>query len=225
MRGKLEKEGKYELFKTTRGHDILSLDDKNYYALIGGDKGDLIIKSDSDHKKDKTEAKGKYYFADFDDDPEFQDMEHLFLQDGEKFREMILPEGFPKGSDYQKKLVREDKKLSKNKVMEHVKGKGNKGGEKQYEGKKEGLRNKSKDQLYEMAKKEGVEGRSKLEKEELIKKLEGKKNRKGGNYKEEDLHSKSKEELYELAREQEIEGRSKMDREELAKKLKKEGND
>lgn len=174
MRGELEKEGEYELFVTTKGHDILKMDDKNYYALIEGDQGDMMIKSDSDHKKDKTKAKGKYYFADFEDDPEFQDMEHLFLQDGEKFREMILPEGFPGEKDYQKKLVREDKKLSRDKVMEHVKSKGDKGGEKQYEGKAEGLRDKTKEELYDLAQKHDIEGRSDMDKEELVKNLQGK---------------------------------------------------
>ena len=174
MRGELEKEGKYELYKTTKGHDILSLDNKKYYALVKGGKGDLIVKSDSDHEKKKSEAKGKYYFADFDDDPEFQDMEHLFLEDGEKFREMILPEGFPTKSDHQKKLVRESKKLSKDKVMDHVKGKGNKGSEKQYKDKKEGLRDKTKEELYDLAQKHDIEGRSKMDKDELIRNLKGK---------------------------------------------------
>ena len=215
MRGDLKKEGKYELFKTNHGHDILNLDDENYYAFIKGDKGDMIIKSDSDHKKEKTVSKGKYYYADFEDDPEFKDMRHLFMEDGNKFREIILPEGLPKESDYQKKLVKTDEKISKDKVEEHVKGKGNKGSEEQYAGKKEGLRNKSKEELYDKAKEEGVQGRSKMTKDELIKKIQS-------NSKEKDdrnLKDKSKEELYEMAQEQDISGRSKMDKDELAKKL------
>ena len=89
----------------------------------------------------------KYYYADFDNDPEFQDMEHLFMEDGGNFRELLLPEGMPTSGDHQKKLIRESKKLSKDKVMEHVKGRGDKGSEKQYQGKKEGLKEKTKDEL------------------------------------------------------------------------------
>lgn len=33
MRGKLEKHGNYELFKTTHGHQILNLEDKEWAAF------------------------------------------------------------------------------------------------------------------------------------------------------------------------------------------------
>lgn len=174
MRGEMKKEGKYELFKTTHDHQILVLDDKYYYALVKGQKGDIIIGSDSDHKKDKSISSGKYYYADFDNDPKFKDMIHLFMEDGSKFREFILPEGLPKGSDYQKKLVRTDEKLSKSKVLEHVKGKGNKGDEEKYEGKIEGLRSKTKEELYDLAQKHDIKDRSKMDKEELVKNIKGK---------------------------------------------------
>ena len=101
-------------------------------------------------------------------------MEHLFLEDGKKFREMILPEGFPTESNHQKKLIRTDEKLSRAKVQEHVKGKGNSGGEQQYSGKKEGLRKKTKEELYEMAQKKRIQGRSKMKKEDLVTALEKK---------------------------------------------------
>ena len=174
MRGDLKKEGKYELFETNHGNEILNLDDKKFYAFVEGDKGDVIVYSDSDHKKKKTISKGKYYYADFEDDPEFKDMRHLFMEDGSKFKEIILPQGLPKEKDYQKKLVRTDEKISKKKVEEHVKGKGNKGSEKQYEGKSEGLRSKTKEELYDLAKEHDIEGRSKMDKEELVKNLQGK---------------------------------------------------
>lgn len=174
MRGKLRKEGKYELFKTTHGHEILNLEDKEFYALVKGQLGDIIVHSDSDHEKQKSISKGKYYFADFKNDPEFRDMPHLFMEDGSKFREMILPQGFPTKNDHQKKLVRSKKKLPKNKVMDHVKGKGDKGTEKQYADKKEGLRARTKEELYDLARKHDIEDRSKMKKEELVSKLEGK---------------------------------------------------
>lgn len=174
MRGKLKKEGKYELFKTTKGHEILNLEDRDFYAVVKGQQGDIIVHSDEDHKKQRSVSSGKYYYADFQDDPEFQDMAHLFMEDGSKFREFILPEGLPTKSDHQKKLVRTKDKVSKDKVEEHVKGKGNKGGEKQYSDKKEGLRARTKEELYELAQKHDIGGRSKMDKEELVRKLEGK---------------------------------------------------
>lgn len=174
MRGKLNKHGKYELFETTHGHQILALDDKEYYALVEGQQGDIIVHSDADHKKQKTLQKGEFYLADFDDDPEFRDQPHLFMEKGEHYTELILPNGLPTKSNHQKKLVRTDEKISKGTIKEHIEGKGNKGTEKQYEDKPEGLRAKTKEELYEKAKEEEVEGRSKMDKEELVKNLKDK---------------------------------------------------
>lgn len=172
MRGKVKKHGHYELFETTNGNQILDLDHKNWYALVEGQKGDLIIHSNSDHQKKQTLHQGEYYLADFQNDPEFRDIPHLFLEKGRKFLEFVLPNGLPTKSNHQKKLIRTDELLDKGKVKEHVEGEGNEGSEKQYENKKEGLRTKTKQELYEEAKKKGIQGRSKMSKEELIRRLE-----------------------------------------------------
>lgn len=172
MRGDMKKEGDYELFETTKGHQILNLKDQDFYALVKGQQGDIIVHSDPDHKKSKTISQGRFYYADFKDDPEFQDMPHLFMEDGSEFREFILPEGLPRKSDPQKKLVRTGKKVSRDKVMEHTRGKGDKGNEKQYSDKAEGLRARKKDELYDMARKQDVEGRSEMSKEDLVRALE-----------------------------------------------------
>lgn len=174
MRGELKKEGDYELFKTTKGHQILNLKNQDFYALVKGQQGDIIVHSDSDHKKSKSISQGNFFYVDFNDDPEFQDMPHLFMEDGSEFREFILPEGLPRKSDPQKKLVRTSKKVAREKVMEHIKGKGDKGSEKQYADKAEGLRARNKEELYEMARKQEVKGRSGMSKEELVRALEKK---------------------------------------------------
>ena len=171
MRGKLQSEGHYELFQTTKGNQILSLNDKDFFAVVEGRQGDILVRTDKDHEKDKTVKKGRFYLADFKDDPEFNDVTHLFLQEGNKYREWILPNNRPTKNDYQKKLIKSGNLVSKSKVEEHVKGKGNAGSEKQYEGKPENLRAKSKNELYEMAKKQNISGRSKMKKEELVKEL------------------------------------------------------
>lgn len=190
MQGKLEGEGKYELFETTKGHQILNLDGKKWFAVVKGKYGDILVKSDSDHKKKKTLKKGKFYHADFDDDPEFRDLPHLFLEEGDKFREWILPNDAPSNKDYQKKLVKSDNLVDKSTVEYHVKGAGKKGTEKQYKGtKKEAkskaeasgknrppvsgkdIENMSKSELYEKAKKKDIKGRSTMSKKDLIEAL------------------------------------------------------
>lgn len=122
MKGKLESEGHYELFKTANGNQILNLNDKNFFAVAKGKRGDILVKTDGDHERERTIREGKFYLADFDDDPAFSDMPHLFLQEGNKYREWILPNDKPTKGDYQKKLVKTGKLVSKAKVEAHVKG-------------------------------------------------------------------------------------------------------
>lgn len=171
MRGSIKIEGEGELFETTKGNQILNLDDDNFYALVEGQKGDIIVKSDSDHEKSRSISKGKFYYVDFEDDPEFQDMPHLFIEDENQYREFILPQGLPDSKDYQKKIIRSDKMVPEYKVKEHLEGKGDKGSEKQYSDKSEGLRNRTKEELYHLAQERKIKGRSKMNKKELIKSL------------------------------------------------------
>ncbi len=117
-------------------------------------------------------SKGKFFLADFENDPEFRDQPHLFMQEGKSYKEYVLPNNLPTSKNKRVRLIRAKEKLPESKVLEHVKGKGNKGSEKQYEGQAEGLRSKSKNELYEKAKKADVSGRSKMSKEELVKALE-----------------------------------------------------
>ena len=127
MRGTVKKQGRYELFETTKGHQILHLHDEEWYAIVEGQKGDIIVHSDADHEKKKTIRKGNFYLADFKNDPDFNDVPHLLMQDGKQYVEFILPNGLPTKSDYQKKLVRPDEKIPESKVEEHIKGKGDTG--------------------------------------------------------------------------------------------------
>lgn len=172
MKGNLENEGNYELFSTTKGHQILNLNDKYFFAIIEGQKGEMMIATNSDHEKDKSLKKGKFYLARFDDDPEFNDLPHLFLQEGDKYREWILPNDKPSEKDYQKKLVRTGNMVSKSKVEEHIKGR-NTGKVKSERGDKDSeLGSKSKDELMKIARDKNLRGRSKMNKNQLIKSIQ-----------------------------------------------------
>lgn len=194
MQGNLEKRGKYELFETTKGHQILNLNNQEFYAVVEGQRGDILVRSDSDHQKKKTVKKGEFYLADFDDDPEFNDIPHLFLQENEtQYREWILPRGVPSDKDYQKKLVRSNNRVESDKVEYHTEGSGKKGREKKYAGTEK-------------------EAKSKAE-------AAGQKTSSSSDVKE--LSQKTKGELYELAKQKDISGRSKMDKHELVSALAK----
>jgi hypothetical protein len=103
--------GRYELFKSTHRHRILVLGGRKWYALIRGQKGQLIVRTDSDHEKAETLQRGKFYYVDFRNDPMFEDLPHLFLQKGDRFQEFILPNGFPTRADPQKLIVSTRKSL------------------------------------------------------------------------------------------------------------------
>ena len=120
MNKTLKKQGHYELFETTKGHQILTLDEQDWFALIKTNQGELIVRSDSDHEKKKTLQEGDFYLADFQDDPDFNDIPHLFLQEEDQYGELILPNGLPTSQDHQKKLIRTDEKFSADKVKQHV---------------------------------------------------------------------------------------------------------
>ena len=190
MQGNLEKSGQYELFETTQGHQILNLNNRNFYAVVQGQRGEILVRSDADHRKKKTLKKGGFYLADFKDDPEFNDIPHLFLQESKnQYREYILPRDIPTDKDYQKKLVRTDNKIHKDKVKQHIEGSGKKGREHKYSGtekeaksreaaaekkgssKGENLARKSKSELYGIARQENISGRSNMDKTELIEAL------------------------------------------------------
>lgn len=171
MRGKLQGEGHYELFQTTHGHRILCLDDERWFAVVEGQQSDILVGSDGDHEKADTVRSGKYFYADFENDPEFRDQPHLFLEEGRHFREYVLPQGLPCEKGDKVRLIRSEAELSAGKVREHVKGKGDRGGEKQFEGEPEGLRNRTKDELYRMARDRGVRGRSSMNKADLVRAL------------------------------------------------------
>jgi hypothetical protein len=177
MRGELKRHGHYELIETTHGHQILNLDDREWYAIVEGQQGDIIVHSNSDHQKKKTLDKGEFYLADFQDDPEFSDMPHLFLEKNSGYIDFVLPNGLPSKSDHQKKLVRSDKSIPKDIVKEHVEGKGEVGSEKKYEGQPENLRSMSKEELYDKAKEQDISGRSRMNKEDLVQHLRDKEER------------------------------------------------
>jgi hypothetical protein len=113
--------GHYELFETTKKHQILVLNDKRYFAWVKGQQGEILVHSDSDHKKDKTLQDGDFYEVDFKDEEDYQDMPHLLLENGDAYDEHMLPNGLPTEKDHQKKVVNTDKTLSKDKLKKTLK--------------------------------------------------------------------------------------------------------
>lgn len=101
---KISKQGRYKRLKTTHGHELLELGGE-YYARVQGQRGEILVRSDRDHEFETTLERGRYRYVEFNNDPEFKDMPHLFLQQGDTYREIMLPNGLPTRANHQKKLI------------------------------------------------------------------------------------------------------------------------
>jgi Protein of unknown function (DUF2795) len=117
---KVQAQGHYELFETTKQHRILVLDHKHWFAWVQGQQGEILVRSDADHQKDHTIQKGQFYLVDFEQDPTYKDMPHLFLQKGDRYEEMILPNGLPTEEDPQKKLIKTGHTLAKAELEDYL---------------------------------------------------------------------------------------------------------
>lgn len=113
MKEEANKEGRYELYETAEHRQVLRLDEKEWYVLEKDRKEDLIIRSDSNNEKKKTIQKGKYFLADFADEPEYNDLPHLFMEKGSGYTELILPNGLPSRTDDKKRMVRPGNRSAK----------------------------------------------------------------------------------------------------------------
>ncbi len=117
MSADVKERGDYELFETTHGHRILVLNGKQWYAWVEGQKGKILVLSDSDHEKDHTVQEGQFFLTEFQNDSKFQNSQpHLFLQKGDHFQEVIVPNWLPTENDNQKKIVVTDETVAKDEL-------------------------------------------------------------------------------------------------------------
>jgi hypothetical protein len=114
----IKREGRYELFETTAHHRILELDGRDYFALVQGAYGSIIVKSDADHRKEKNLSDGDYVLFVAKNEPAWKDnIEHLELRQGQEYyRTLILPQGLPTEQDVQKKFVESREAIPAEKV-------------------------------------------------------------------------------------------------------------
>lgn len=106
---RVQRRGRYELFETPRGHRILALDGTRWFAWVRGQQGEILVVSDADHVRERTLRAGEYYLVSFENDPDFSDVPHLFLEQGGRYLEVILPNGLPSDTDRQKRIVSTEK--------------------------------------------------------------------------------------------------------------------
>jgi hypothetical protein len=113
MAARIRAQGRYELFETAHHHKVLVLDKKQWFAAVEGQQGDILVKSNEEHEKAHMLQDGKFFIVEFKDDPKFNDVTHLFLENGEMYQEIILPNGLPSNRDTQKRIVWTDDTMPK----------------------------------------------------------------------------------------------------------------
>jgi hypothetical protein len=112
--------GRYELFETTKGHRILALSHRRWFAWVEGQQGEILVHSDADHREDHTIQEGRFFLVDFRDDPQWKDMPHLFLQKDNSYQVVVVPEGLPTEDNYQKKIVMTDEVLPRDDLERYI---------------------------------------------------------------------------------------------------------
>jgi hypothetical protein len=121
MAVKVKALGRYELFEDEHRHRFLVLDGERWYVWIEGQKSPIIVRTRPGHSKKRVIQRGKFFYVDFEDDPKFSDMPHLFLQKGQRYLEFLLPNGLPDDRDPQKRFVVTRKTLAREALEDYLK--------------------------------------------------------------------------------------------------------
>ena len=120
MTATVQRNGRYELFETPRDNRILTLGNDLWFAWVKGDEGEILVRSDADHERAQTIQEGEFYLVDFQADPSFTDVPHLFLERDSHFQEVILPNGLPTQNDPQKRVVQTEKTVDRDELERHL---------------------------------------------------------------------------------------------------------
>lgn len=117
---RIEDKGRYALLEDAHGHRFLVLNDARWFVWIEGQKSPLLVRTGPGHEKLRTARRGRFYLVDFQEDPNFRDLPHLFLQSGERYREFLLPNGLPDERDPQKRFVVTRKYIAKDELERYL---------------------------------------------------------------------------------------------------------
>lgn len=120
MTATVQRHGRYELYETPRDNRILTLGSDLSFAWVTGAQGEILVRSDEDHERARTIQEGEFYLVDFQSDPSFTDVPHLFLEREGSYRELILPNGLPTHDDTQKRVVQTEKTVSREELEQHL---------------------------------------------------------------------------------------------------------
>lgn len=120
MAARVQNSGTYELIETVAGNRILGLNGEQWYAWVEGEEGEILVLSDDDHNRRRMIRQGNFFLVDFEGDPDYRDLPHLFLGHLEEYEECVLPNGLPDERDAQKKIIATDNTVGKEKLERYL---------------------------------------------------------------------------------------------------------
>ena len=120
MTATIQRQGRYTLFETPDQNRILALGNDLWFAWVGGPRGELLVRSDRDHERERVIQEGEYFVVQFENDPNFTDVPHLFLGRNGGFTEVILPNGLPTDDDTQKRVIGTEKTVDAEVLRHHL---------------------------------------------------------------------------------------------------------
>lgn len=119
MNEELKSRGKYELFTTEDGKEVINFDNMAYYSFSEEDNEEYMTSTDPDPDKFSSKATGSYYFKGAKNEEDLRST--LYLEDGAEFRKFELPEGLPtKRNEPKKKVVRSKDRFEKEEVLKKI---------------------------------------------------------------------------------------------------------
>lgn len=119
MKEELKSEGKYKLFTTPDGKEVVNFDNEGYYFFSEENDGVFLSSLDPDPNELNSGATGKYLFvgAKSEDNPRGA----LYLEDGTEYRKLEFPEGWPtKREEPAKKVIRSNDRLKKEEILKKM---------------------------------------------------------------------------------------------------------
>jgi hypothetical protein len=112
--------GNYELFETLHRHRILVLGSRHSFMWLKAGLGDITVRTSPHHAKRRSLKGGWFLLVDFRNHAKFKDMQHLFLENGDRYRVLLLPNGLPSDNDLQKRVVATRTSIAREELEKYV---------------------------------------------------------------------------------------------------------
>lgn len=121
----IKREGDYELRRIDKEHHILVLDDDrysmvhDYFTVSESSQGRLQLQPDPDENGELVRS-GEYRLIHFRDDPKFQDVPYLFVEEDDGLREVFLPDGLPDWDEERAKYLYTERTIDVDDLDAHL---------------------------------------------------------------------------------------------------------